>query len=642
MPPLPHRVRRLSFHVRATSSGEALALRAALHRQIDTVTAAMARALDAVGAGDAIVHLPRLELRARIASVDEVGDALAQRIEHALRRELSALRTGTSLDAPVVVVAEIGGAADRRARSSPLATLHDGGDREDHDRVAERLRGAPHRAAGGELAEPGHPRELLVHYLETGALPWPLANLSTTAALSALREVARADLLRVVDQLTRQPGSLRAQVALWFRSLQLVPDEEWPHVARAASRSSDEPGARLTEIVAALAGEPAGWLSRHARLQLAAAAIVRTRQTTAAADPAELAAVVHGALTGAIAGRAGGDASHGNDAAVDSPSAGARIRTSQSATGTNMSVAAAADPVRAAAALAARLPEPAATAFRDWLAPADRHVAGAAQPAAVPPAAAQVAAAPGTTAAGARSSAARHPELPSSEPRGADLAPSPAPLRAAWPGAEAAAVASRAERTEHALDVASRAERTEHALDVIRHALPFGEIVHHAGLLLLHPYLPRFFDSTRVKQAGAPALLATELPRAAALLHLIATGDPEPFELELDFIKLLLGAPRDAQLPISEGLVRPADRDEVDALLGAVIAHWSALGRTSVQGLRVSFLQRHGLLREQDQGFRLQVEPAPFDMLLGQLPWGIATVKLPWMTKVIFTDWPAP
>jgi hypothetical protein len=172
--------------------------------------------------------------------------------------------------------------------------------------------------------------------------------------------------------------------------------------------------------------------------------------------------------------------------------------------------------------------------------------------------------------------------------------------------------------------------------------MPFGEIVHHAGLVLLHPYLSRFFESTRVKQAGSPALLATELPRAAALLHLIATGDPEPFELELGFIKLLLGSPRDAQLPISGGLPRLADREEVDALLGAVIEHWSALKRTSVQGLRVSFLQRHGLLREEDQGFRLQVEPAPFDMLLGQLPWGIATVKLPWMTKAIFTDWPAP
>jgi len=172
--------------------------------------------------------------------------------------------------------------------------------------------------------------------------------------------------------------------------------------------------------------------------------------------------------------------------------------------------------------------------------------------------------------------------------------------------------------------------------------MPFGQIVHHAGLILVHPYLPRFFEATGIKQAGKPALSPGELPRAAALLHFLATGEEEPFELDLDFIKILLGLSLDAQLPVSAGLLLSPDRDEVNALLAVIIEHWSALKRTSVQGLRISFLQRHGLLREDDQGFRLQVEPAPFDMLLGQLPWGIGTAKLPWMTKPIFTDWPAP
>jgi hypothetical protein len=38
----------------------------------------------------------------------------------------------------------------------------------------------------------------------------------------------------------------------------------------------------------------------------------------------------------------------------------------------------------------------------------------------------------------------------------------------------------------------------------------------------------------------------------------------------------------------------------------------------------------------------LQVEAESFDMLLGKLPWGISTMKLPWMNKPIFTDWPTP
>jgi hypothetical protein len=167
-------------------------------------------------------------------------------------------------------------------------------------------------------------------------------------------------------------------------------------------------------------------------------------------------------------------------------------------------------------------------------------------------------------------------------------------------------------------------------------------MVHHAGLVLLHPYLSRFFESTGVKEAGQPALVPAQVPRAAALLHLLARGEGEVFELELDFIKVLLGLPIEAPLPVSEGLLLASDREEVEGLLSAVIGHWRALRSTSVKGLRGSFLQRPGLLREEERGFRLQVEPAPFDMLLGQLPWGIGTVKLSWMKKALFTEWPAP
>jgi hypothetical protein len=167
-------------------------------------------------------------------------------------------------------------------------------------------------------------------------------------------------------------------------------------------------------------------------------------------------------------------------------------------------------------------------------------------------------------------------------------------------------------------------------------------MVRHAGLILLHPFLSRFFESTAVKEAGERELFSGELPRAAALLHGLATGEDEVFEMDIDFIKVLLGLGLEAQLPVSEGLLSATDREEVEALLSAVIGHWRALKSTSARGLRGSFLQRRGLLREDDQGYRLQVEPAPFDMLLGQLPWGISTVKLPWMKRAIFTDWPAP
>jgi hypothetical protein len=56
----------------------------------------------------------------------------------------------------------------------------------------------------------------------------------------------------------------------------------------------------------------------------------------------------------------------------------------------------------------------------------------------------------------------------------------------------------------------------------------------------------------------------------------------------------------------------------------------------------MSFLQRRGLLRNIGSSWQLQVEPESFDLLLGKLPWGISIVRLPWMTRPIFTDWPTP
>src|ERR1051325_3552368 len=98
MSSLPHRVRRLSLQVHAPSSRDALAVRKAVHDELDAVTAAMARVFDELGAHDAIVVIRRLELRARFSSAGELRDALARRVEQELRRQLTALRPGAALD----------------------------------------------------------------------------------------------------------------------------------------------------------------------------------------------------------------------------------------------------------------------------------------------------------------------------------------------------------------------------------------------------------------------------------------------------------------------------------------------------------------------------------------------------------------
>lgn len=166
-------------------------------------------------------------------------------------------------------------------------------------------------------------------------------------------------------------------------------------------------------------------------------------------------------------------------------------------------------------------------------------------------------------------------------------------------------------------------------------------LIEDAGLVLLHPFLPRLFTATGLSAADG-RLQRAHLPRAAALLHWLAVGRAEVYEFELGLAKLLLGLAPDAPLPIAAGLLSSDDRAEADHLLQSTIQHWAALGHTSVHGLRQSFLQRHGLLRNGTDGWLLQVEPRAYDVLMGRLPWSLSLVRLPWMAKPLYTEWPTP
>lgn len=174
-----------------------------------------------------------------------------------------------------------------------------------------------------------------------------------------------------------------------------------------------------------------------------------------------------------------------------------------------------------------------------------------------------------------------------------------------------------------------------------------GHIVSQAGLVLLHAYLPRCLDVLGLYPSGQRGPLADHLwPRAAALLHWLATGRDGALECELGLIKTLLGR-RDQHgehEPLSHGLptLLPHEREEADALLRAVLGHWRALKGTSVAGLRQSFLQRRGWLEARDQASLLRVEPAPYDVLLGSLPWGMSLVRLPWMAQPLHVEWSTP
>jgi hypothetical protein len=161
--------------------------------------------------------------------------------------------------------------------------------------------------------------------------------------------------------------------------------------------------------------------------------------------------------------------------------------------------------------------------------------------------------------------------------------------------------------------------------------------VQNAGLILLHPFLKQFFMATGISgMQGNP--LSENLDLAVHSLHFLATGDENAFEGNLVFEKFLCGVP--LKMPVlRESLLSEPIKKEAIKLLEEVVRYWPELKNTSAEGLRQMFIQRDGKLIQEDTKYKLIVEHKAQDLLLERLNWNIAVIKLPWISKILFTEW---
>jgi Contractile injection system tape measure protein len=163
-----------------------------------------------------------------------------------------------------------------------------------------------------------------------------------------------------------------------------------------------------------------------------------------------------------------------------------------------------------------------------------------------------------------------------------------------------------------------------------------------AGLILLHPFLSTFFKHLNL--TGAESSDFKDFPsqqQAVYALHYLARAVFDAPEYELVFPKLLCGLEPESPLERYSGIEMPETLpEEAENLLNNVIRYWDKLGAASTTALRESFLQRPGkLIRRADESWQLQLETNGIDVLLNYLPWGIGTVKLPWMKGLLHTEW---
>lgn len=161
-----------------------------------------------------------------------------------------------------------------------------------------------------------------------------------------------------------------------------------------------------------------------------------------------------------------------------------------------------------------------------------------------------------------------------------------------------------------------------------------GFYIENAGLVLLFPFLKEYLKSCEV----ADNEQIFEPDNAVHLLQYLVNFQTKTFENHLVLNKILCGLP--LNFPIKKGFeINENQIKQAEMLLESVIKYWSVMHNTSKEGLQLSFLQRNGKLSKNTDGWLLQVEQAPYDMLLDELPWTYSVVSMPWMKEMIFVEW---
>lgn len=162
--------------------------------------------------------------------------------------------------------------------------------------------------------------------------------------------------------------------------------------------------------------------------------------------------------------------------------------------------------------------------------------------------------------------------------------------------------------------------------------------VKNAGLVLINHYIPLLFE--RLNLTDDNKVFWPE-KQAAAVHHLqfLASRQLETDGWDLALNKLLCGIP--LREPVkNQTVISLADIEMMTQLLEAMIAHWKAIGSSSIDGFRGNWLVRDGLLSEQDDRWELFIEKRVYDVLINQSPFSFSVIKYPWMIKPLYVQWP--
>ncbi|MCI1779226.1 MAG: contractile injection system tape measure protein [Bacteroidales bacterium] len=164
-----------------------------------------------------------------------------------------------------------------------------------------------------------------------------------------------------------------------------------------------------------------------------------------------------------------------------------------------------------------------------------------------------------------------------------------------------------------------------------------GILIKNAGLVLCNPFLPRLFSlleltaDNRFKDDKCSK-------RAALILYHMLFGNTGISADRMLLNKILCGIQKD--IPIDRKIeLTPKEKETIQQMLNSMILSWGKLGQTSVKGLTELFFIRDGILKQENEGWQLNVYQKGYDVLLDNLPWRFSFVRYAWMEKSIFVKW---
>jgi len=159
-----------------------------------------------------------------------------------------------------------------------------------------------------------------------------------------------------------------------------------------------------------------------------------------------------------------------------------------------------------------------------------------------------------------------------------------------------------------------------------------------AGLILLNRHISQLFEQIGLTEQKE--FVSTEAQhRAVWALYFLATGKMEATEEELVLEKVVCGVPVNESVLTANHTFFEEEIVEMKDMLDAAIAHWPAIGSTSVDGLRESFIVREGSIQEHEERWELVVERKAYDILLDRYPFEFTMCRLQWMEKLLVTTW---